>query len=188
MLRILQYCNSPRPPRLKPRDPPASRCEALWAGAGRAVLQFPTSAVLHYFNTLSRQMRIGITFLIIFFSLATFVYASPFRGPWYPGGHKETSREKADHGFNPLRFMVEWYRASISPIDGRNCPMYPTCSQYSLLGLKKHGLLMGWIMTCDRLLRCGRDELSLSPEIIVNGEFRCYDPLEYNDFWWYNAP
>jgi hypothetical protein len=35
-------------------------------------------------------------------------------------------------------------------------------------------------------LRCGRDELRLSPEIMVNDELRCYDPLENNDFWWRN--
>jgi putative component of membrane protein insertase Oxa1/YidC/SpoIIIJ protein YidD len=62
--------------------------------------------------------------------------------------------------------------------------MYPTCSQYSLLSFKKHGLFIGWMMTCDRLFRCGRDEVGLSPWITVNGEIRCYDPVENNDFWW----
>jgi hypothetical protein len=41
-------------------------------------------------------------------------------------------------------------------------------------------------MTFDRLLRCGRDELRLSPAIVVNDELLCYDPLENNDFWWWN--
>ena len=41
-------------------------------------------------------------------------------------------------------------------------------------------------MTFDRLMRCGRDELYLSPEIIVDGKPKCYDPVKDNDCWWYN--
>jgi len=37
----------------------------------------------------------------------------------------------------------------------------------------------------DRLMRCGRDKLYLSPEIIVDGKSKCYDPVKNNDFWWY---
>jgi len=40
-------------------------------------------------------------------------------------------------------------------------------------------------MTCDRLMRCGRDELKLSPQVMVNGRWKCYDIVENNDFWWY---
>ncbi len=40
-------------------------------------------------------------------------------------------------------------------------------------------------MTHDRLMRCGRDELELSPTAIVNGKWKCVDPVENNDFWWY---
>jgi hypothetical protein len=43
---------------------------------------------------------------------------------------------------------------------------------------------MGWMMTWDRLYRCGRDELGLSLRISLNGEQKCYDPVENNDFWW----
>ncbi|MFW6236977.1 MAG: membrane protein insertion efficiency factor YidD, partial [Desulfosudaceae bacterium] len=64
------------------------------------------------------------------------------------------------------------------------CAMYPTCSQYSRQAFDRHGLLPGWILTCDRLLRCGRDELSLAPIIFVDGQRRSHDPLEANDYWW----
>ncbi len=84
-------------------------------------------------------------------------------------------------GFVPA--AVDFFRKHISPIDGDRCPMYPCCSQYSLDAFHKHGFILGWIMTCDRLLRCGRDELSIAPAIIVDGEWRCYDPVEENDFW-----
>ena len=79
---------------------------------------------------------------------------------------------------------VQLFQRHISLIDGDRCPMYPSCSSYSLGAFEKHGLLMGWIMTCDRLLRCGRDELTLAPRVVIDGELRCYDSVEDNDFWW----
>jgi hypothetical protein len=125
-------------------------------------------------------------FAFLFFTVSP-VSASSFREPWDLDGPEKISRSQEDKGFNPLRSFVEFYRAYISPIDGKDCPMYPSCSEYSIQSFKKHGLFIGWAMTCDRLYRCGRDELRLSPEIIINGEFRCYDPLEANDFWWYDG-
>lgn len=63
--------------------------------------------------------------------------------------------------------------------------MYPSCSNYSIQSLKKHGFFIGWIMSCDRLMRCGGDEMRLSPKIFSNGKLKCYDPVENNDFWWF---
>lgn len=89
--------------------------------------------------------------------------------------------ETAGGGFLPA--VVDFFRRYLSPIDGDRCPMYPTCSRYSLDAVHKHGPIMGWIMTCDRLLRCGRDELSMAPRIVTDDGLRCYDPVENNDFW-----
>ena len=89
--------------------------------------------------------------------------------------------------FDPLSFIVHLYRDELdhlSAVSASECPMYPSCSEYSLESVKKHGLLMGWIMTSDRLMRCGRDELHLSPSIRTNGALKCYDPVKNNDFWW----
>lgn len=80
--------------------------------------------------------------------------------------------------------IVGFFKRHISVIDGDRCPMYPTCSQYSQDAFQKHGALIGWVMSCDRLLRCGRDELAVAPVIIIDGSRRCYDPVENNDFWW----
>ncbi len=44
---------------------------------------------------------------------------------------------------------------------------------------------MGWIMSCDRLMRCGRDTSTLSKKIIINSKIVVSDPVEANDFWWY---
>ena len=34
------------------------------------------------------------------------------------------------------------------------CKYHPSCSQYAIDALRKHGLVKGSVMTCWRLLRC----------------------------------
>jgi len=78
---------------------------------------------------------------------------------------------------------IKFYQKYISGIDGDRCSMYPSCSHYSGQAIKKHGWLKGWIMTCDRLMRCGRDEAKISPPIMVKGQRHTYDTLDRNDIW-----
>lgn len=83
--------------------------------------------------------------------------------------------------------MLEIYQGPLnhlSAVRRGSCPMYPSCSEYSRLAIRKHGFAIGWTMTMDRLMRCGRDESKLAPKIFVDGEWRYDDPVENNDFWW----
>jgi len=73
----------------------------------------------------------------------------------------------------------------ISVVDGNRCAMYPSCSRYASRAFEKHGPIIGWIMSCDRLVRCGRDEASISRMVRVNNEELIYDPVGANDFWWF---
>jgi len=82
--------------------------------------------------------------------------------------------------------VIKFYQAHISGIDGNRCSMYPHCSQYCALSIRKHGIGLGLIMACDRLLRCGRDEVRLSPHVRVNGRELTFDPVSANDFWWFS--
>lgn len=91
---------------------------------------------------------------------------------------------RADNPVNFFIYPVEFYRKYISTVAGSRCSMYPSCSKYSIDALKKHGPVVGYIMTCDRLMRCGRDEVRLSSPVWINGKRRCYDPVRNNDFWW----
>lgn len=97
------------------------------------------------------------------------------------------------HGQNksnsgPLTAAIDFYRG---PLDHLNavrageCPMHPGCSEYARQAIRKHGPVVGWIMACDRLLRCGRDELERSPDIRLEGKPKCHDPLARNDWWWH---
>ena len=85
---------------------------------------------------------------------------------------------------NPVLKSLRVITGIITRADGDRCPMAPTCSTYSAQAIQKHGLLKGWIMTTDRLMRCGRDELRLSETVLINGRKHSHDPVENNDFWW----
>lgn len=84
--------------------------------------------------------------------------------------------------------VMQFYDRYISPVDGERCPMYPTCSAYARKAVERHGLFMGWIMACDRLVRCGRDETRISPTILKDDSRVTLDPVSANDFWWYKKP
>ena len=95
-----------------------------------------------------------------------------------PSGTVEERRGFAE------RFL-SFYRDNISAVDGDRCPSYPTCSSYSVQAFRKHGLVMGWLMTVDRLIHEGREEAAVSPRILSDGKLKIYDPVENNDFWWH---
>jgi len=38
-------------------------------------------------------------------------------------------------------------------------------------------------MTCDRLFH-EADEMKQTPIVLINNRYKCYDPVENNDFWW----
>ena len=50
----------------------------------------------------------------------------------------------------PIRF----YQACISPLFPPACRFQPTCSQYALEAVMKHGLFKGGWLALRRILRC----------------------------------
>jgi len=83
-------------------------------------------------------------------------------------------------------WLASFFSKHISAVDGDRCPSAPTCSSYSVQAFKKHGLVMGWLMTVDRLIHEG-NEWSVSPVEKRGGKGKIIDPVENNDFWWYNV-
>lgn len=81
----------------------------------------------------------------------------------------------SENQVNPLKIMKLLIHMAvwrlISAADGDRCAMTPSCSAYAVESIKKYGFLEGYLMTCDRLIRCGRDELNISP-IIKSGDDR----------------
>ncbi len=84
--------------------------------------------------------------------------------------------------------IIGFYQDYISGADGSRCPMYPSCSQYAAQAIRKHGPVVGWVMTFDRIIRCGRSDTRLAPRIRAGGQNMIYDPVSFNDFWWFTAP
>ncbi|MSP86093.1 MAG: membrane protein insertion efficiency factor YidD [Methylotenera sp.] len=53
-----------------------------------------------------------------------------------------------------LMAMIRLYQVLLSPLFGQQCRFYPTCSQYALEVINKHGAIVGSYYTVRRLLRC----------------------------------
>ncbi|WP_300455226.1 membrane protein insertion efficiency factor YidD [Desulfobacula sp.] len=53
-----------------------------------------------------------------------------------------------------LLIGIKSYQYFISPLTGRNCRYYPTCSAYALEAVEKYGSLKGTTLAVKRVLRC----------------------------------
>lgn len=51
-------------------------------------------------------------------------------------------------------FLIKVYRLVISPFLGPCCRFYPSCSEYAIEAINKHGSLKGSWLTLKRLSRC----------------------------------
>ncbi len=54
----------------------------------------------------------------------------------------------------PLIKIIKFYQILISPYLGSNCKFSPTCSNYAIEALKKHGLIKGFYLSLIRILKC----------------------------------
>ncbi len=71
----------------------------------------------------------------------------------------------------------------LTKIDGPRCPMYPTCSHFFRIAVKKRGLYFGFITTLTRMLKETPDMLKYGEYKLVlkYGRYRFFDPIEnYN--------
>tara|TARA_B100001741_G_C15960068_1_gene328534 strand:- start:58 stop:267 length:210 start_codon:yes stop_codon:yes gene_type:complete len=50
--------------------------------------------------------------------------------------------------------LIQIYQVTISPLIGANCRYSPTCSNYCIQSLKKHGLLKGLVISFKRICSC----------------------------------
>ena len=64
--------------------------------------------------------------------------------------------EGGEEDLTPFSWMIKLYKRYLSPVNTSRCPMYPSCSSFTIQALRYHKD-KGLIMAFDRLLRCGRD-------------------------------
>jgi putative membrane protein insertion efficiency factor len=53
-----------------------------------------------------------------------------------------------------LIFLIKLYQVTLSPYIGRSCRYLPTCSNYGIAALQKHGALRGTWLTIKRVCSC----------------------------------
>ncbi|MBP7851048.1 MAG: membrane protein insertion efficiency factor YidD, partial [Lentimicrobiaceae bacterium] len=54
-----------------------------------------------------------------------------------------------------LVLLIRFYQGAISPYLMPSCRYTPTCSQYGVEAIQKHGPFRGGWLTLKRFLRCG---------------------------------
>jgi hypothetical protein len=107
------------------------------------------------------------------------------RGPWAKPAADPSRLEVAETslpGIAAHGALTAWHNV-LSRADGPRSVMYPTASGFLGQAVAKHGLLIGIMMTTDRLLH-EWDEQKRVPHVVKYGISRAYDPVEANDFWW----
>lgn len=51
-------------------------------------------------------------------------------------------------------WLIKIYRLFVSPLKPPTCRFMPTCSDYALQAIEKHGIIIGGKMAVRRILRC----------------------------------
>ena len=54
-----------------------------------------------------------------------------------------------------FKALIRLYQIAISPYLGQNCRYQPTCSEYAIQAIEKHGPLKGSWIALKRILSCG---------------------------------
>lgn len=53
-----------------------------------------------------------------------------------------------------LLCLIRIYQKYLSPILGKNCRFYPTCSQYTYEAIQKYGCFKGIFLGIKRIVKC----------------------------------
>ena len=87
-----------------------------------------------------------------------------------------SSRTLVTPGMVLTRGLFRLYQQGAAPSKGQSCPMAPSCSEYGRIAFRDHGLILGGLLTADRLHRCGHDLHHYDPIWVQVGR-RAYDPV-----------
>jgi hypothetical protein len=53
-----------------------------------------------------------------------------------------------------LILLIRTYQLLLSPLLGNHCRFYPSCSQYAVEAIERHGPWRGSLLAVRRILRC----------------------------------
>ena len=80
-----------------------------------------------------------------------------------------------------IRVLIRAYQLAISPLLGARCRFYPSCSQYALEAVERHGSRRGGWLAIRRLARChpfhpgGYDPVPLDPNGVTEQACHAHD-------------
>jgi uncharacterized protein len=131
--------------------------------------------------------RWGVILSVILLMLGSTAGAADdkLKPPWRQAAVKPPRQETLETSVPALavRGALTVWHTVLTRADGPRSVMYPTASGFLGQAVAKHGMVIGVMMTADRLLH-EWDEQQRAPRIIKYGISRTYDPVEANDFWW----
>ncbi len=119
--------------------------------------------------------------IIIIFASSTSAINQQYSSEFTNGFNKFDSLDTNEVPFHYFftNSSIRLYQKLISPSKGNECIMHPHCSLYGRMAFKKYNPIKAFIMTSDRLHRCGHD-LQNYDIVEVDSKYRFYDPLEIN--------
>ena len=53
-----------------------------------------------------------------------------------------------------VKLLHKIYKITLSPLIGNQCRFHPTCSDYTVLAIEKHGFWRGGYLAFKRIIRC----------------------------------
>jgi uncharacterized protein len=80
-----------------------------------------------------------------------------------------------------IRVLIRAYQLAISPLLGARCRFHPSCSQYALEAVERHGSRRGGWLAIRRLARChpfhpgGYDPVPLDPNGVTEQACHAHD-------------
>lgn len=124
-------------------------------------------------------MRVALFCLIL---LPSF---SLFADPWGRDADLITSfdqEKKASSSHNLLSYFADeaivFHQKVISPADGPRSHFHPSSSQYTRDAMHKYGVMKGYFMGCDRLMRENSEEWIYPVKTMPDGTVLKYDPIK----------
>jgi putative membrane protein insertion efficiency factor len=77
--------------------------------------------------------------------------------------------------------LIRLYQKFISSQDGPTCNFVPSCSRFGMACIQEYGMLRGFLLTSDRLLRCNGSESRHHHKDVTTGKH--IDPVSDYAAW-----
>lgn len=119
--------------------------------------------------------------LLLAAALAAPAQAEPW-GPWDRPAPPASAKSEAQAPSSlPFMGLIRGYQLLLSPQDAASCPMFPSCSRFSMEAFARFGPIQGLLMTSDRFLRENGEAHVHYPPVRMNGRVLYQDlPTERN--------